>query len=95
MSHKKRLYICCCSDKSSTSPIKVYAKLREIISEGKKLEERGRDWAHIYHAYLSLVAIVCICCVPLSSSLTHPILILITLASIRSLDDAYVGYYRE
>jgi hypothetical protein len=26
----------------------------------RNLEERGRDWAHIYDAYLSLVAIVCI-----------------------------------
>jgi hypothetical protein len=65
--------------------------LREIILKVRNLEERGRDRAHIYHAYLSLVAIVCICCVPLSSSLPHPILILIPLALIRSLDDAYVG----
>jgi hypothetical protein len=73
MSHKKRLYICYCSDKSSTSPIKVYAKLREIIFEGKKIRGEGkRLGTHIMSCiYLSLAVIVRICCVPLSSSLPH------------------------
>jgi len=57
----------------------------------RNLEERGRDWAHIYHVYLFPGAMVCICCVLLSSFLPHLILILITLSLIRSLDDACVG----
>ena len=75
ISHKNRLYICCCSDKSNTSPIKVYAILREIIPEGKKHRGEGkRQGAHIPCMYIfSLGAIVYayMLCVPLSSSLPH------------------------
>jgi hypothetical protein len=47
MYHKTRLYLLSCSDKSCMSFIKVYAKLREITNEGKKLGgKRGRDRAH-------------------------------------------------
>ena len=60
MYHKTRLYLPSCSDKSCMSFIKVYAKLREITNEGKKLEGRGEEKGHI-HAYtmdMSLGAIV-------------------------------------
>ena len=56
MYHKTRLYLLSCSDKSCMSFIKVYAKLREITNEGKKLGgKRGRDRAHscIYDGYVS------------------------------------------
>jgi hypothetical protein len=56
MYHKTRLYLLSCSDKSCMSSIKVYAKLREITNEGKKLGgKRGRDRAHscIYDGYVS------------------------------------------
>jgi hypothetical protein len=56
MYHKTRLYLLSCSDKSCMSFIKVYAKLREITNEGKKLGGKGgRDRAHscIYDGYVS------------------------------------------
>ena len=62
MYHKTRLYLLSCSDKSCMSFIKVYAKLREITNEGKKLGgKRGRDRAHscIYDGYVSWCIVVC------------------------------------
>jgi hypothetical protein len=92
MSHKKMLYICYCSDHSSTRPIKVYAKLTEIIPEGKKLRGKGkRLGTHISRISLSWCHNIHICCVPLSSSLPHPILIFVTLVLIKLLANAYIG----
>jgi hypothetical protein len=42
MYHKTRLYLHCCYDNSGMNPIKVYAALREIIPEGKKLRGEGK-----------------------------------------------------
>ena len=91
MSHKKRLYICCCSDKSSTSPIKIYVKLREIISEGKKLRGEGKRPGTLIMSCISLLVpwYTYVVWSSLALSSSNPELYYIAL--IRSLDDAYVG----
>ena len=62
------------------------------MPEGTKLGGEGKRLGTlIYHVYDSLGAIIYICCVPLSSSLPHPILIFVTLVLIKLLADAYVG----
>ena len=42
MYHKRRLYLRRYYDNSGMNPIKVYAALREIIPESKKLRGEGK-----------------------------------------------------